>query len=473
MPFLDHLDDTTRSRLEAASGVISLEAGAYLVRVGDPGGDIYVVEEGILEVVEARPGGEVVLAELAPGDIVGELAFLDDSPRSADVRCRIATRARRWTREDLRTLLTNDRAVAASVYEGLSRTVAARLRNMAKNRAQERPPHDWSDDARAWRDAVEAAGETFKSRMEAAHLRIRRNPDDPSGPDGVRQALDALCGALRALHPQRPDADNVAEAMRRLRREVRPWISGSWLAMRLIDAPDTAVVQGDVFDHVLQGQPRGEGAIGVHVERWLMSTASMVARRDTERALVGRLAALMPRRVVWLDVPAPGRMERVGRALRDSPATLLVVDGSRTALAEAHAALERMGVPRVATVQETTLRLALGRSDEFLPRQDVVFLGGLLAYLPDRLAVPVLSFSRSLLRAGGHVLLSVPAESADDDAMWSDLFRWPVVRRSAPRLDRLFARAGLESAGRVGGDGPGSGLLLRATAQAAPAEGAA
>ncbi len=463
MPFLDHLDHDARTRLEAASAVVSLDAGKWLVRAGDPGGDIYMVEEGVLEVVEARPGGEVVIAEIVKGDIVGELAFLDDSPRTADVRCRIPVRARRWTREDLHLLLEAHPETAARVYDALARTLAGRLRNMARAHEADRkaPRLGSSGDSRLWTRAVRDAGEIMKTRMEQAHLILRRDPKDPKARQGIFDALNALRVALQDARPARPDADTVSEKMRLLRREIRPWISGSWLAMRLVDAPDTAVVQGDVFDHVLDGEPRGEGHIGVHVERWLMDTPTMAARRDTERAIVSRLSALRPRRVVWLDTPAPGRMTRVGIALRDSPTSLLVVDGSRSALNLAQNALQRTGIPEVNAVHETPLRLALGRSDEFLPRQDVVVLGGLLAYLPDRLAVPALKLSRDLLRSGGHVLLDVPAEDAEDDALWSDLFRWPVIRRTESRLLRLFGRAGLTLEERVQGNGPGEALVLR------------
>ena len=54
MQFITHLSDTDRDRLIAESRVVLLEAGEHLIRRGTDGGDIYLVVEGRLEVVEER-----------------------------------------------------------------------------------------------------------------------------------------------------------------------------------------------------------------------------------------------------------------------------------------------------------------------------------------------------------------------------------------------------------------------------------
>ena len=56
-----------------------IAAGAVIFREGDPGEEMYVVQEGRVEI---RVGEEVV-ETLGPGEIFGELALIDDQPRSA------------------------------------------------------------------------------------------------------------------------------------------------------------------------------------------------------------------------------------------------------------------------------------------------------------------------------------------------------------------------------------------------------
>ena len=62
-PFSEHEKDLFRT----ASSLMELPRGNYLMRRGEPGGDVFLVEEGSLEVVDRRATPEVILAVLRPG----------------------------------------------------------------------------------------------------------------------------------------------------------------------------------------------------------------------------------------------------------------------------------------------------------------------------------------------------------------------------------------------------------------------
>src|SRR5208283_1136734 len=54
-------------------------AGQFVFQAGEPGETMYVITEGEVEILD-----ESILLEVAgPGSIVGELALIDDEPRSA------------------------------------------------------------------------------------------------------------------------------------------------------------------------------------------------------------------------------------------------------------------------------------------------------------------------------------------------------------------------------------------------------
>lgn len=64
----------------------SIPADGGLVKAGTAGDEAYLLAEGKLRVSIRIPGvGEEALAFLGPGEIVGEMALIDDAPRSADV----------------------------------------------------------------------------------------------------------------------------------------------------------------------------------------------------------------------------------------------------------------------------------------------------------------------------------------------------------------------------------------------------
>jgi CRP-like cAMP-binding protein len=47
---------------------------------------LYLVKEGTLEVTKIKPSGRVVLGHVHPGELVGEMALIDEAPRSATVK---------------------------------------------------------------------------------------------------------------------------------------------------------------------------------------------------------------------------------------------------------------------------------------------------------------------------------------------------------------------------------------------------
>lgn len=68
------------------AGPIKIERDHYLFREGDPPDAMYVIKSGKFAVVKTKQNSEIVLAEIGPGAMVGEMAFFDNKPRSASVK---------------------------------------------------------------------------------------------------------------------------------------------------------------------------------------------------------------------------------------------------------------------------------------------------------------------------------------------------------------------------------------------------
>jgi EAL domain-containing protein (putative c-di-GMP-specific phosphodiesterase class I) len=65
---------------------IRLPAGALLFAEGEAGSCAYLVNRGCIEIYLSRDDGEVILGSSGPGEIIGEMAILDNRPRSASAR---------------------------------------------------------------------------------------------------------------------------------------------------------------------------------------------------------------------------------------------------------------------------------------------------------------------------------------------------------------------------------------------------
>jgi putative ABC transport system ATP-binding protein len=90
LPLADRVTEMapTTTLINRAHETIRLEAGSVLFNQGALADLIYVVNEGELEVVHHRPGGQAVLQVAKAGDHFGEIGPLFGLPRSATARAR-------------------------------------------------------------------------------------------------------------------------------------------------------------------------------------------------------------------------------------------------------------------------------------------------------------------------------------------------------------------------------------------------
>lgn len=65
---------------------ISAKPGEVIVKQDDPGDCMYIMVKGRARVVHRKEGHTIELATLKPGDFFGEIALVDEGPRSADVQ---------------------------------------------------------------------------------------------------------------------------------------------------------------------------------------------------------------------------------------------------------------------------------------------------------------------------------------------------------------------------------------------------
>lgn len=84
VPLFSSLTDAELTQLASAARVVTFRKGARVFEEGAPADCCYVVVAGRAKVVlDSESGDEVALGEVAPGDLVGEVALLDGFTRSA------------------------------------------------------------------------------------------------------------------------------------------------------------------------------------------------------------------------------------------------------------------------------------------------------------------------------------------------------------------------------------------------------
>jgi CRP/FNR family transcriptional regulator, cyclic AMP receptor protein len=103
--------------------------GEFIFREGDSGGQLYLILEGQVRISREVQGmGEEALAVLGPGDAFGEMALIDDFPRSADVRVHQRCRLLVISKEAMEDLLFLEKDLAYEILWNFVKILSARLR---------------------------------------------------------------------------------------------------------------------------------------------------------------------------------------------------------------------------------------------------------------------------------------------------------------------------------------------------------
>jgi CRP/FNR family cyclic AMP-dependent transcriptional regulator len=122
IPMFHHLGTEELTGLAQLLRERRFPRGGIIVSQGDPGDALFLIGQGEVKVaVFAEDGREVILSVLAAGGFFGEMALLDDEPRSAHVIAMTDATLLQLRREDFRARLRGSPELGISLLRELSR----------------------------------------------------------------------------------------------------------------------------------------------------------------------------------------------------------------------------------------------------------------------------------------------------------------------------------------------------------------
>ena len=119
------LDDHTLTEIGNAAVEQRWEPGQEIVRQGDTGVGMFIVRSGKVEIVQDHDGRSEKVRDLGPGDVFGEMALLDEFPRSATVRAAEPTTCLGITRWHFRGILESHPQIALKLLPVLTKRLRA------------------------------------------------------------------------------------------------------------------------------------------------------------------------------------------------------------------------------------------------------------------------------------------------------------------------------------------------------------
>ena len=103
-------------------------AGEILIREGQPGESLFLIRKGKVVVTRSIGPRRVVLADLGPGAVFGEMSLIDNFPTSASVTAEEPSSFLLIGRLDLNVLLTWDTVLASKMWRSFTEMLCYRLR---------------------------------------------------------------------------------------------------------------------------------------------------------------------------------------------------------------------------------------------------------------------------------------------------------------------------------------------------------
>ncbi len=422
-------------------------AGATLMEEGVRVRAMCFVLDGLFEVRTASAGYEPI-ALVGPGEVLGELGFLDPHEASASVVAAEPSRVLTLDHGRLRRFLDDEPGIAAGFYRALGVLGARRLRHTLGHIEAQRRARVEAEDPLALeaRRALDGFQELLLSYDKAL---IAGDEQASAALEArVTGGFAALCAGFDAMIGQRSSATELQRATigHMAQREVMPFLQQTEVARRMYTKPRGYAGDFYTIELMYRDQPGGHGAFGRTLDRCFMDEPAAKAVRNRRGLLADEIEAELGRRPegpvrVTSLACGPAReifdvYERCADAGRLLP-TLVDMDGEALAFVRERLSELHPEAP-VELIKENLIYLALGRSALDLPPQDLVYSIGLIDYFEDELVIRLLDWAHGLLRPGGRAIFGNFHPSNTSRAFMEHVLEWRLVHRSEADMDRLF-----------------------------------
>jgi hypothetical protein len=404
---------------------------------------MYRVLQGRLEVVDSR--NQVVLDVMGQGQVVGEMAFVTEELRSADVRSGEDTRVLVWRGVDLHHAMESDPLFGAAMYKAFANLLAERLRNttgyaVTRTSTDSVAFSSISDDV--GRGARQLADE-FKRSLFEAEDRLKVEPDGP--------AVEAVAGAMSDFVAKghrlfaglsHEESEGVGEL---LYREMHPFLSNAQSSVAMQACGEAGIGMALFLAHLQGGSPAGSSEIGRALDAALLDSPSASALVEREKVLFDAAVAAISKEETCRVLVSPSQhgalVARLAYKLGYAGGEIVYMDRDPDALR----ATDKGMAIRPKKVSYTPIRGDLlahfgehrgGALGDF----DLVVLHGLLDYLPTRLLPDLAESLAAMLRPSGQALL-VQLSPSEDSFFFEHLIGWRTIRRESKSVQHMLESA--------------------------------
>jgi len=460
---LSFLGDKDFELLQRSSQRRRIARGDVIVREGQSPEAIFFVQEGSISV---RAGG-VTVGYFGPGQILGEISFLERRNASATVVAEGDAVVDRIDNADLEALLSSHPDLAARFYRSLAVSLSRRVRALSQNltKLSNQRTHKARYGQLSARHVPQglvdglAAVQREVARVEEALASRRTNVESAS------RLVSTSCERIVALLLEHTtekallaiSVDDLLQFrdLSRLRDGVGSFVfrncfqllmSSSTIA-RIYDKPSGMAEDDETRRAIAEGDADGDGLVGPLVDRWFLDRPVCRVRRESRWAMakeIGRRAvAHHGSGPFFVTSIASGRGDELLDAMDEADEGAIsatCIDPDPDALRRGNHEANEAGHGASMTFL-CAEPMGLPGSDIELAPQNLVYSLGFFDYVSDDDAVALLDWIWGQLAPSGVAVWTALDPALPDLPMMEHLLEWSVTTRDLAAVRALVGRS--------------------------------
>jgi CRP-like cAMP-binding protein len=449
LSLLTELDDQDIEWILEAGQEEQVIANKVIIAEGSRPDALYFVLEGLLGITVSSAGSSQ-LATLGPGELVGEISFLEDRPASATVAAVENSLLLALPRSELVARLEGDSRFAAHLYKSFALISSRRLRERVGSLGQMLQSKAATDSVIGdrWR-RIEQHVDAFKERLQELDDLARKH--DGSVPeDEALAAVGEFHGFCKMINDQIGEAADLdvhvkEELGGNLKKEILPYLLLTQTAERMYSKPRGYAGDFLTIEQIYRNEPSGAGRLGPLLDRGFLNEPAAKAVRNRRGLLseeIRRVLDETPSGPVPITSLACGPAQEVFDVLRQGDADQLqptLIDIDQQALDfVAQRAAELGFSDRIRPINGNLVYLATGRTRLDLPPQKLIYSIGLIDYFNDKFVKKLMDYGYSLLAPGGKMILGNFHPANTTRALMDHVLEWRLIHRTEEDMDRLF-----------------------------------
>ena len=426
-------------------------ANTVIIREGEVQDSIFFVLQGLLGVQVSAIGSQP-LRLLGPGEVVGEMSYLEKEPANANVVAVESSLLLVISKKKLEARLEKDPIFGMHFFKALAKTISMRLRHsmMAVGlqlEAQKRLDH-----------VVEEKWATLFSEVNKFKALLQKSDEEALQNHGeipgflFSEVLTRFHGFSEYLNATLGDASGEPEVIRdeisqRIRIEILPYILLTKTAERMYSKPRGYAGDYLTIQLIYENQPGGTGRIGPLMDAAFLNLPAAIAVRNRRHLLLDEIQNTLKEKggsVARVTSMACGPAAEVFDCITslDDPAKIdaTLIDIDLHALAFVSERIEKSRLKRhVKLVFGNLVYLATGRQKLDIQEQDLVYSIGLIDYFNDKFVIVLMNYVYDLLAPAGRIILGNFHPRNTSKALMDHVMDWKLVHRTEEDMNRLYA----------------------------------